>query len=351
MAVEVVAVTTRRERREFVDLPFRLHANAPQWCPPLRAERRLYLSRRFNAFFRHGDAQLFLARRDGRVVGRISAQIDHAYNRCHDSAWGWFGFIELEDDQEAAGALLDAAEAWLRERGMERMVGPADFTMNEESGIVIEGHELPAMIKQPWHPPYYQRLSEGAGLEKAMDLLMWNLEVTDRKQALPVLFDLAEQVGLAPRHHAAQDVAPAPARRDGPLRRGLQRGVGRQLGLRAVRQGRPRPVRHRDADRLRARLVHGRREGRRDGGRRDQRPGPQRGPATRAGFPAALLVAVAPSPPPDRPCSRGLPRDQARVPAHRRRRRLLRRALRRRRAPPAHQGRRDRLDPRDATRR
>jgi GNAT superfamily N-acetyltransferase len=187
-------VAGRRDLREFLRLPFRLHANAPQWCPPVLVERRAYLSKRLNPFFAHGDAELFLARRDGRVVGRISAHIDHAYNEFHGDRWGWFGFLELEDDQEATDALLAAAEGWLRERGMERMVGPADFTVNEESGIVIEGHELPAFIRQPWHPPYYQRLAEGAGLDKAMDLLMWNLEVQNRDKVLPIMFELADKV-------------------------------------------------------------------------------------------------------------------------------------------------------------
>jgi hypothetical protein len=194
VSVEVKPVASRRDMREFLRLPFRLHANSPQWCPPVLAERRVYLSKRLNPFFTHGDAQLFLARRDGRVVGRISAQIDDAYNEFHGDRWGWFGFLEVEDDQEAMDALLAAAEAWNRERGMERMVGPADFSMNEESGIVIEGHDLPAFIKQPWQPPYYQRLAEDAGLAKAMDLFMWNLEVQDRSKVLPIMFELADKV-------------------------------------------------------------------------------------------------------------------------------------------------------------
>ena len=199
MALEVEKVSSRRDLREFIDLPYRLHANAPQWTPPVRIERRLYLNKRFNAFFKHAEAELFVARRDGRVVGRISAQVDHAYNAFHDARWGWFGFFEAEDDPEAARALLDAAEEWLAARDCDRMVGPADFTMNDESGIVVEGHELRAMIKQPWHPPYYQALCESSGLEKAMDLYMWNLEVTDREsRLLPVLEDLAQQVG--PKH-------------------------------------------------------------------------------------------------------------------------------------------------------
>src|SRR3954469_18145667 len=100
--------------REFIELPFRLHANEEQWVPPLRIERRLFLSPRFNAFFKHGEAQLFVARRDGRVVGRISAHIDRAFNAYHDNRWGMFGFLEVEEDAEALLALLEAAEGWLR---------------------------------------------------------------------------------------------------------------------------------------------------------------------------------------------------------------------------------------------
>jgi GNAT superfamily N-acetyltransferase len=192
--VEVTAVSGARDLKRFIDLPFHLHANHPLWVPPLKLERRLFLNRRLNAFFSHGEAEYFLARRDGEVVGRASAQINHAFNDCQKKRWGWFGFLELEDDQEVAHALLDAAERWLRERGSERMVGPADFTMNDESGVLIEGFELRPMIRQPWHPPYYQQLLERAGMTKAIDLLMWNLEVSDRASVLPVIFELAERV-------------------------------------------------------------------------------------------------------------------------------------------------------------
>ena len=182
--------------------------------------------RRFNAFFKHGEAQLFLALRDGRVVGRISAQIDHAFNDYQGNRWGMFGFLELEDDQEVVGrAARRPREGWLRERGRDRMVGPMDFTMNDESGVVIEGFEREPMIRQPWHPPYYRALCEGAGLEKAIDLLMWQLEIADRAKILPVIFELAER--CEPEHgiRLRQDVAPLAAARPGPLRRDLQRGL------------------------------------------------------------------------------------------------------------------------------
>jgi GNAT superfamily N-acetyltransferase len=193
-SVTIRPVQTRRERKRFIEVPFRLHRDQPLWVPPLKLERRLFLSRRMNAFFSHGEAEYFLALREGRVVGRISAHVNHAFNEYHRRSWGWFGFLELEQDPEILGALLDAAAAWLRERGQERMVGPASFAMNDECGVLIEGFDLRPMILQPWNPPYYRELIEQNGMTKAMDLLMWNLEVGDRTKVLPVIFELAEKV-------------------------------------------------------------------------------------------------------------------------------------------------------------
>ena len=181
-----------RDLKRFIDLPYRLHAGTP-WVPPLKLERRFFLNRRLNPYFKHGEAEYFLALRGERVVGRISAQVDHAFNEFHQSRWGMFGFLELEDDPEAMKALLAAAEDWLRRRGCERMVGPMDLSMNEESGVLIEGHELEPLIRQPWQPPYYQRLCEEAGLEKAMDLYSWFLDISDREDMLPILFELDQR--------------------------------------------------------------------------------------------------------------------------------------------------------------
>jgi GNAT superfamily N-acetyltransferase len=162
--------------------------------PPLKLERWMFLNRRMNAFFTHGEAEYFLARRAGRVAGRITAHVNHAFNEHHDRRWGWFGFLEFDDDPEVLQALLEAAAAWLRGRGMERMVGPASFAMNDEAGVLVEGFDLRPMVLQPWQPPYYQARLEEAGMEKAMDLLMWNLEVSDREKMLPIMFELAEKV-------------------------------------------------------------------------------------------------------------------------------------------------------------
>jgi hypothetical protein len=186
-----------RQLREFIDLPYRLHADT-LWIPPVRVERWAYLNRRVNAFFKLGRAEYFLAERGGRVVGRITAQVDDAFNEFHRSRWGMFGFLEFEDDGEVLSALLEAAEGWLRAAGCDRMVGPMDFTMNDESGVLVEGFDLEPLIKQPWHPPYYQRRCEEAGLGKAMDLLSWWLEIANRSTLDPLLPRLAERA--AERH-------------------------------------------------------------------------------------------------------------------------------------------------------
>ena len=191
MGLQITPVAGPRDVRAFVDLPFRLHAGTP-WIPPLKLERYAYLNKHLGIFYKGGEAQLFLARRDGRVVGRVSAQISHTFNEAQDNRWGLFGFVEFEDDQEVVDGLLAAAESWLRARGRDRMVGPADFVFNDEIGLLIEGYEREPMIRHPWHPPYYRDRIEQAGLAKAMDMFHWHLEISDRQERMmPILPELA----------------------------------------------------------------------------------------------------------------------------------------------------------------
>ena len=192
MAVEVTPVRGLRQRKSFIDLPYRLHADTP-WIPPVKEERWLFLTKRLNAFFTHGEAEYFLARRDGRVVGRITAQVDHAYNEFHGTRTGMFGFVEFEDDADIVAGLLCAAQGWLRARGCDRMLGPMDFTLNDEAGILIDGYEHEPMVRYPWHPPYYRQRCEAAGLTKAQDLLSYSLDVSDRAILDPRLERFAQR--------------------------------------------------------------------------------------------------------------------------------------------------------------
>jgi GNAT superfamily N-acetyltransferase len=192
MSIEISVVKGPRALREFVDLPFRLHAGTP-WIPPLKLERYMFLNRRLNAYFTHGEAEYFLARRDGRVVGRVTAQVDRSFNEFHHDRWGMFGFIEFEDDPEVVEALLSVASFWLRSRGCELMVGPMNFQINDEGGVMIEGFEREPLIREPWNPPYYSERLQAAGLAKAMDLYGWDLSIDDRAAMNPVLPRIAER--------------------------------------------------------------------------------------------------------------------------------------------------------------
>jgi GNAT superfamily N-acetyltransferase len=186
----------RRDLTRFVKLPFRLHRDHEQWVPPLLYERRRFLDRQRNPYFQHAEAEYFVCERDGRVVGRITAQIDHRWDEYQGGSDGMFGFFECENDLAAARALVGTAAEWVRQRGRERMIGPMDFTTNDECGVLIEGYEHRPMILEPWHPPYYRELLESQGLAKRMDLLMWSLEMGKLKQGTefhPMIHAAAEQ--------------------------------------------------------------------------------------------------------------------------------------------------------------
>lgn len=210
MPVDVSPVRSRRELTQFIKLPWGLYRNEPNWVPPLTSERRRFLNRSKNPFFAHAEAEYFLARKDGELVGRICAHIDHRLCEFQRNRWGLFGFFDAIDDAEVSKALLETAEQWLAARGRDRMVGPMEFTTNHECGLLVEGHEYKPQILEQWHHPYYSRLLEQYGLSKAMDLLKWELDVSDRDRVLPVLFELADRLepdhGITLRHMKKRDM-------------------------------------------------------------------------------------------------------------------------------------------------
>jgi GNAT superfamily N-acetyltransferase len=192
--VAVKPVRGRRDVTRFIKLPWRLYADAPNWTPPLVSERRRHLSRRRNPFFEHADCEYFMAWRGGEPVGRLSAHVDHRLNEYQRNDWGLFGFFECANDPDAAGALLSAAEQWLRERGRDRVVGPLDFSTNHECGLLVEGHELRPQILENWHHPYYGGLLEEKGFAKAMDLYKWEIDTKNHAKVLPVIYELSGQL-------------------------------------------------------------------------------------------------------------------------------------------------------------
>ncbi len=174
--VAVDEVTTRKERREFVDLPWSIYRDDPNWVPPLKREVHAFIDRRRHPFYLHGDAAQFIARRSGEVVGRIMVSDDPYYNAQHGTNLGCFGMFESIDDTNVARRLLDRAADWLRARGRTEVMGPIDYSTNYPSGLLIDGFDTPPRIMMNHHPAYYQALLEGWGLDKEKDLYAWWFE-------------------------------------------------------------------------------------------------------------------------------------------------------------------------------
>ena len=174
MSLVVLPVTSARDLRRFVDVPWQLFdaKRHPQWVPPLRIALRDALDRR-HPFWRAADRELFLALRAGRVVGRVAAIENRAHNAFHQDRLGFFGFFEAADDPEAVAALLDAAGDWLAARGLTAMQGPMNPSTNYECGLLVDGFEHHPTFMTGWNPPYYGAHVERAGMRPVKDLLGW----------------------------------------------------------------------------------------------------------------------------------------------------------------------------------
>ncbi|HVY94737.1 MAG TPA: hypothetical protein VHA14_18370 [Bryobacteraceae bacterium] len=173
MAIEVVAADGSKGLKEFVELPWSIYGNDPHWVPPLRIAVKELLDRVKHPFYANADAEFFVARRDGRTVGRIAAILDRNHNQFHEEKAGFFGFFEAVDDQAVADALLNKAREWVHSRGAEFLRGPVNPSTNYECGLLVEGFESDPMVMMTYNPQYYPRLMEKAGLRKVKDLHSW----------------------------------------------------------------------------------------------------------------------------------------------------------------------------------
>lgn len=177
--VRVRPVRTLLDRHRFVDLPFRLFGHDPNWVPPLRMSVYDRISPR-HPTAAHQETQLWLALRGGRPVGRIGACIDRLYNDFQQESRAWIGFFESIDDQTVAEALFDQAWRWSAERGARQALGPASFTTNDDSGLLVDGFDDPVMALTPGNPRYYERLWTRGSWRPAQDLLAWRMDLGTR---------------------------------------------------------------------------------------------------------------------------------------------------------------------------
>ena len=167
---------------QFISVPHVTQGHDPYWVAPLPLLEAPRLNPKKNPWFKHGEAVLFIAERDGKPVGRISAQIDHSHLKLRNDNTGFFGFFETIDDQAVCDALFGAASAWLRDKGMTRCVGPFSFNVNDESGLLIDGFNCPPRMMMGHAQPYYAGLVEKAGFAKAVDMRAY---LTPMDTALP----------------------------------------------------------------------------------------------------------------------------------------------------------------------
>ena len=173
MNTEISEVTSQRERDAFIKFQWRIYANDPAWVPPLIIERKAFLDAKRHPFYRHGDAALFLAQKNGKIAGRIMASDDPNYNSLHETNVGCFGLFECIDDQEVAAALFDAAASWLHKQGRTEIMGPIDYSTNYVCGLLIDGFRFPPTILTAHNPPYYRQLIESNGFVKTKDWYAW----------------------------------------------------------------------------------------------------------------------------------------------------------------------------------
>ncbi len=194
MSLEILPVRNSGQLKQFIRFPNRLYANDPHWICPLEFERKEFFNPQKNPFYRFGEAQLFLALKNGAVVGRISAQVHHRHLDFHKDATGFFGFFDAVEEATVAHALVHAASEWLQAKKMKKMRGPFNFTINDEVGVLVDGFDRPPVVMMTHNFPYYDSLIQTTGLKKIKDLFAWDYVVG-------AISEQARQLADATREH------------------------------------------------------------------------------------------------------------------------------------------------------
>ena len=176
MAIEVRKVTGTSEMKKFIKLPWAIYKDDPVWAPDLLMDLKKRVNKKKHPFFEYGDADFFLAYKDGEPVGRIAAIENPKHNSFHpDDKTGFWGFFECIDDQEAANALFDTAAEWVKSKGYKNMRGPMSCDTQDEIGMIYEGVDTQRFFIMPHNPLYYMQLCEKYGMKKAKDLIAFHL--------------------------------------------------------------------------------------------------------------------------------------------------------------------------------
>lgn len=185
MALTIRRITSKADKLKFVRFLWDIYGSDPNWVPPLEMDRMKLVDEKKNPFYKHADVAWFLAEDNGKVKGRIAAIINHHHNSFHNDKAGFFGFFECVNDQVVASTLFEAAEDFVRSKGMTEILGPHNPSTNDELGFLVEGFDRPPVLLMTYNPPYYIELLERNGYSKAKDLYAWLLSTdTSRSEKL-----------------------------------------------------------------------------------------------------------------------------------------------------------------------
>lgn len=190
--VNIVPVTTESEKLRFIKSQWNFYKGDPHFVAPLIMDRKKLLDQKKNPFYTHAQMQLWMAVENNAVVGRIGAIVNDNHNKTHHDKLGFFGFFECANRQDVANALFDTAKEWLRARGMNAMRGPVNPSMNDETGLLVEGYDDEPRVLMTYNPRYYANLIEGYGLKKVKDLWAW--KITQERVLTPKLERVANIV-------------------------------------------------------------------------------------------------------------------------------------------------------------
>ncbi len=193
-AVSIESVSTGRQRKAFLNYPWRLYRGDPNWIPPLRHDQEEMVGYRRHPFYEQNQAQTFLAYRDGEVCGRIAAIHNRSHVDVYNERRGYFGFFECIDDQDVANALLDAARTWLAERDLTCIRGPMNPGINYTLGVLVEGFDSPPTFMMTYNPPYYDRLVTNYGFRKSQDFYAYTATLDMMPATSSKLFPIADQI-------------------------------------------------------------------------------------------------------------------------------------------------------------
>lgn len=172
---KIIVVKTQSDLKRFIKSQFNFYKNDENFVPPLMMDRLKLLNKDKNPFFKHSKMELLMIEDNGKITGRIAAIINDNHNKTHNDKVGFFGFFECENNQETANILFDEASKYLKSNGMTEMRGPVNPSMNDESGLLIDGFDSPPVVLMTYNPKYYIDLIEGYGLSKIKDLYAYHL--------------------------------------------------------------------------------------------------------------------------------------------------------------------------------